>query len=63
MVNSEQIKDALQAHEAESSRKITPRQLAERNNRIHILREKINDDGYLENALEKLASDLARILY
>jgi len=63
MVNSDQIKEALHAREAESPRKITPRQLAERNKRIHLLREKINDDRYLENALEKLASDLARNLY
>jgi sensor c-di-GMP phosphodiesterase-like protein len=62
MVNSSQIKEALQAHEA-TPPKDTARQAAEQSKRIHLLREKINDSRYLENALEKLASDLARALY
>lgn len=35
----------------------------ERDTRIRVLREKINDNRYLENALKKLASDLAREFY
>ena len=35
----------------------------DRDGRILDLREKINDTRYLENALKKLASDLAREFY
>jgi hypothetical protein len=63
MANSSQIKEALRAHDERVSRKTPASQRAEGARRINLLREKINDDRYLENALEKLAADLARALY
>ena len=35
----------------------------EKDTRIRVLREKIKDNHYLENALKKIASDLAREFY
>ena len=63
MVNSSQIKDALRAHEQRVSRETPASRRSDSLRRIDTLREKINDDRYLENALEKLAADLARALY
>jgi hypothetical protein len=62
MVNSSQIKEALQACETNLPQE-KAHQHSEQSHRISLLREKINDTRYLENALEKLASDLARALY
>ena len=62
MANSSQIKAALRAHE-QITQEASKSHLPDGTHRISLLREKINDNGYLENALAKLAADLARALY
>lgn len=60
MINCNQSKNAF-------CRKVKPptirRTDSERASRIWVLREKIKDQRYLETALKKLASDLAREFY
>ena len=63
MANSSQIKAALRAYDQQHTPETPVSQHADGAHRITLLREKINDDRYLENALEKLAADLARALY
>jgi len=60
MMDCNQSKDAI-CSEPKSS--VVRSSDPERDTRIRVLREKINDNRYLENALKKLASDLAREFY
>jgi len=63
MLNSDHIRQALLAHQQQAPEEAPTVRRSDRSRRIHLLREKINDDNYLEGALEKLAADLARAFY
>ena len=61
MMNANQLSHALSMRDARPpERVLAPQSSGARDVRIASLREKINDTNYLENALLKLANDLAR---